>query len=312
MVILNDEVIYSNQYRPDYNLLPVVQSMSYMSNESSLRIIYLIYSAIGKLKKANTNLEIPITSDLISYLGISQSNDYWKDLEDALNAISKCPIIRVIRDENGKHRWMSTPWFSSYTLSDKYKRLRIDINSHVVPYIPLVSSFSKVRPISCVKLSRGFPTWLYIVLTNASYYGDYWVIDVEDFRHVSGMNDRESHSTEDRRIKSISSHILGLVPSPEFKEEAKLARKEKRPIRFTPCRFSTSDGNMSVVRSKSELLVNSCNVKIKNITKYLAFSFRKEDDNGISYGDSFEYMKYLTFEEELINSTLDISTIRIK
>lgn len=296
MTLLDEQLIMSNSYLPHIDLFPVVKSLSRMSNISSLRLMFLIHKLTLGKKLANTPvIEIPITKKLISYLGI-EGEDITASLDYVLHQIICSPIPFLRRGKDGNRLWYSPTWLLNYKVSEETNLIHIFLNPEIEEQLGLLEALNIVRPHSCLSLSRTYPLWLYITLSNASVHGDYWVVSVENFSLVSMADDKNTFAKE-KRANAISTELLGISPSLSVKEEERSARKEKRPQRFIPFNLSAR-GNIPTIRQKSELLVNVCNIKIKNIISYYAFSFKVEDNNGFISERHSEFSKNLTFAEE--------------
>lgn len=297
MTLLDEQLIRSNSYLPHIDLYPVVKSLSRMSNISSLRLMFYIHKlTLGKKLVNLPVIEVPITKELLSYLGI-EGEDPIASLEYILHQISSSPIPFLRRDKDGRRTWHSPTWLINYKVSEETSHITLYLNPEIEEQLRLLEALSVVRPPSCISLSRTYPLWLYIALTNASLYGDYWVVSAEDFSLISMTEDKNTYRPN-KRLSSIPAMLLGICNNPLGREDEKAARKEKRPQKFIPCLF-TSRGNLPTLRDKSELMVNVCNIKIKNVISYYAFSFREEDNNGFASKHRSEFSKNLTFAEEL-------------
>lgn len=309
MKLLTTDLIDSNPYRPDYDLYPVAQSLSYMSNINSLRLMYILQAVLKEKNSMSTKkVEIPVTPLLLSYLELSKEDNPLQKIEYALSLIANSPIFIIRRDNHDIPTWSSISWFTKYVVDGKSKTIHLRTNPEALSYFLKLDALFCTRPQSCLRLSRTYPLWLYITLTNASLHGDYWIIPTEEFSYLSMMEDKKTYN-ERERIPYIPKNLLGVSPSEAMIEEEKLARKENRPIHFIPSIFSSRGGNLLVIRAKSELLVNFCNIKVKNTLVAFAFSFRKEDNNDVFFPETLEYLKSATFEEELQQSNI-LSTIK--
>lgn len=300
MTIMNEKLIRSNTYLPHKDLYPVFKSLSKMESPCSLKMIYLLHIITAGKNVSNTPiLKMPISDALLSYLGIGQEENPIASLEYTIYQIAKSPIRTIRRETDNTKIWTSYPWLTHYKIKECTNSIEIHFNPVVQKYLNLLEALKIAKPNSCYKLSRSFPMWLYVVLLNAKTHGEYWVVDSEDFFSDASIFD----FNEKERPKKIFSLGLGARVNPICLQEQKTALKEKRPPIFIPY-FISPKGNLHTIRTKSELVVNLCSIKVKNKLAYFVFSFRTEDDIVFDPANISELQESITFEEELRKSKL--------
>ena len=234
-------------------------------------------------------------------------------LLDTVQRISENPVQEAQRREGGTaEAWLIEPWIHEAMIDETNQILRIRLNRSASDFLISLRALACVCPETCVRLSRGYPTWMYVVLSNAKKIGDYWCIPLSTYTqisHLTAFNSRDSRFVETEYKKNFQT--LGLKTSPELLEEEKLARKEKRPISFRSMLLA-SGGNLLTVRQKSELLVNVCQIKgllgyHKRSVSHLAFSFNACDEL-VSYGsDRSIFEKDPTFADEI--NSIDLTAL---
>lgn len=312
MMILDNAFIskYSG-YNPSPKLFPAVRSLCHMQSIYAWRMIYLLHRLIlgGKLQSLTFHFSL---SPLLSTLGIS-SPEAIPTLLNMLQSISEQTIFEAQRDNKGTaESWTFEPWFYESILDEKQQILSVSLNPSALPFFYALTALAPVRLSTCQRLSRGYPTWLYIVLTNASKQAPYWCISLSSFTrisHLTGLSGRDSRIIEDVYKKNFQT--LGLKRSDVLKTEEVEARKEKRSIYFKPM-ILLDGGNMLTVRSRSELLVNVCQIKgfdgyAKNSVSHVAFSFLPEDEYIPYLSGSYILENSPTFAEEL--NHIDVSSL---
>lgn len=281
MVLIDDKVISSNTYEPALDLYPVCRSLSRMSNAHSLRVMYLLHKICRHTPvKDHPVIEIPI-QELISYLGIEAEEDPLELIQKAIFYIMENPI-HIVRLRSGEdpRTWNGCSWIIDYIFSSSLQKIYLHINPAVQKYLLLLDALDHVRLDSILRISRTFPVWLYITLTNASRYGKYWVVSTDIFAKMSMIEDREVWTVT--RIGRDTLRVqLGAFTTPAVKEEFTKARKGKRDVHFIP--WEIRKGNILTVRTHSELQFNICTLKKWPGAAYshYVFSFNPSDDAGM-------------------------------
>lgn len=304
MILLDDELIRKNSYLPHEDLFPVVKSLSRLTTTHSLRLIYLLHKAIEGVDLSSSPLlkvSVPVLSE---FLSPPEKSDLPYIIHQSLQEICNTPIHLLRRNSDGRRDWTSQSWLIGYVYHEQDPYVYIHINPSSVRYFSLLSALSVVRPESILALSRTMPIWLYIVLSNASTYSDFWIVPLEDLNRVMMIEARGVYLKWDSNFQHIPKEILGLSMSPENRAEYQLAKLERRPQRFIPMPFSKRQGSLYALRSYSELTANACTIKeMKRLTK-IAFSFREEDSNGVVFNDADKFRKNRTFGEVLSNTSI--------
>lgn len=279
MTLIDSEIITTNTYLPDLDLYPVCRSLSKMSNPHSLRIMYLLHKVCWNTNLKDTPIiQIPIKA-LIDYLQIEEEEDPLSIIQAAIYHIMGHPI-HIVRLKSGADPrvWNGNAWIINYVLSDTSGYIYLHLNSSAQRYFALLEALNRVRIDSLIRISRTIPTWLYITLTNASYHGQYWVIDIDSFSKMSMIEDREAWS-DAKKGREMLRVLFGVFATPEVKKEFLRARIEKRNVNFIP--WEIRNGNTWTIRSRSELQFNICVLKRGAAYAHYVFSFNPNDDAGI-------------------------------
>lgn len=312
MTILDNAFIdeYSG-YVPSPKLYPAIRAIARMQSIYAWRMMYLLHRLTSEDISYPDRLSLPVPP-LAKALRVEEE-DLVGVLLDTVQRISENPVQEAQRKEAGTaEAWLIEPWIHEAVIDETNQLLRLRLNRSASDFMISLRVLASVRPETCVRLSRGYPTWMYVILSNATRLGDYWCIPLSTYNrlsHLTAFNSRDSIFVETEYKKNFQT--LGLKISPELLEEERIARKEKRPIHFRAMLLA-SGGNLLTVRQKSELLVNVCQIKgllgyHKRSVSHLAFSFREEDEL-VSYGsDRSIFEKDSTFAQEI--DTVDLTTL---
>lgn len=313
MTVLDNVFIeeYSG-YMPSPKLYPAIRSIARMQSIYTWRMMYLLHRSVAKKDVHPQWISFPL-DELARALKIDDEDPVGVIL-DTVQRISENPIQEAQRRQDGvAEAWLIEPWIYKAMIDEANQSLRLHLNQSASVFLLCLSALNAARPMSCIRLSRGHPIWMYITLTNASRAGIYWCISLSAYTqisHLTAFSSRDSRFVETEHKKNAQ--IMGLKASPDLREEEKLARKEKRPIVFKAMLLAKG-GNLLTLRQKSELLVNVCQIKgfksgYKGAVSHLAFSFDQADEL-VSYdSDRAVFKKDPTFAEEFIDIDLPAVT----
>lgn len=134
--------------------------------------------------------------------------------------------IHIVRLRSGEdpRTWNGSSWIIDYIFSSSLQKIYLHINPAAQKYLLHLDALEHARVDSILRISRTFPIWLYITLTNASRYGKYWVVSTDMFAKMSMIEDREVWIG--KRIGRDTLRVqLGAFTTPAVKEEFTKARK---------------------------------------------------------------------------------------
>ena len=189
--------------------------------------------------------EISIPKNMLfKYLGLEKSNRKYELLLDALTEIQSSGIELRSTNESGKRRWIGMSWITMYDFSEGGKLVYLDINDKAIPFLCALKQYALVQPKTYLRLFTDYQNWLYPLLKMRTKIGR-WEVSIDYIYESLDLEHTKSYSKENRNyIANILKYIIGIQPSEDFKNEQKLASKEKRKPKPVAWDYSKGkDGN---------------------------------------------------------------------
>jgi hypothetical protein len=232
--VLIEEYNPNKAVRLSTDLFNIAKSISTITDVHALRLIYAIGQSIQS-NEVDMSDRIPRINISISavfdYLGIRNSGRRYDLLRIAFDTILSNPLKIVERTPRGAVHYKGISWIAGYKFSTDRDRLYILLNSLASPYLIKLTQYASIRPIDYSGLTTAYQLWLYPFLKDREKMGSFR-IKIADLKMMLDSERKSTYNDPVLGTNRFLLKVLGITISEMAKQEAKLARKEKRLPRF--------------------------------------------------------------------------------
>lgn len=232
--ILIEEYSPSRSVRLSADLFNVTKTISKLTSTHAVKLLYALAQAVQS--QASSGGEVRYRIDIsiravFDYLGVMTSGMRYDYLRDALKEIQDNSLQIVERTARGAIRYKGVSWISGYEFSTDRDRLVISLGDSAPPYLLQLSQYASIRPLDYSGLSTAYQLWLYPFLKDKEKLGVFRV-KISDLKTMLNAEDKSTYNDPVSGTNRFLLRVLGITISEQAKQEAKLARKEKRLPRF--------------------------------------------------------------------------------
>lgn len=234
--IMIEEYSPSKAVRLSADLFNVTKTISKLSSTHAVKLLYALAQSVQSQASSGDEVRYRIDISIravFDYLGVVNSGMRYDYLRDALREIQDNSLQIVERTSRGAIRYKGVSWISGYEFSTDRDRLVISLGDSAAPYLLQLSQYASIRPIDYSGLCTAYQLWLYPFLKDREKLGVFRV-KVSDLKTMLNAEDKTTYNDPVSGTNRFFLKVLGITISEQAKQEAKLARKEKRLPRFVP------------------------------------------------------------------------------
>lgn len=266
----NNELRVIQKYNP--NAIVRVSSNMYDLEQCLLNLpihgFRMLFALSYNIKENDLFREYMISKKVIfKLLGLENTNRRYEILVNMLEQLRQSGLkIRTVNPKNNKRTWAASSWITGYTVSEEYDNIKITLNDDALPYLFNVKQYAQISPINYLKLSSSYQTYFYPLFKKALPLG-HWYITIDDIRLGLDLKDKSYDKQQCKNAtQNILKWILGIEMSPEAKEEAALAKKERRkpnlvPWNYTKDKNGNPNGTLATISRETDIDVKACVIK---------------------------------------------------
>lgn len=248
--IESEDLVTVNEYSPmksvrlSTDLFNVSKTLSRISKSHTIRLLFALAQSVqdqtanGCAPRYRIDFSL---SAVFDYLGIRNSGMRYEYLREALKEIQDNSLQIAERTSRGGIVYKGISWISGYEFSTEGDRLVIILGSLVTPYLLQLSQYASIRPIDYSALSTAYQLWFYPFLKDKQKMGAFRV-SIEYLKLLLGASEKATYSNSMSGTNKFLSKVLGITISQKAKEEAKLARKERRLPKFVAWDYTRANG----------------------------------------------------------------------